>query len=131
MSMSSTDEDPGAVLRIEPVAARQSTERVYSSEQAQRGQTAYLQNCSACHQTDLSGLAQAPALKGDAFLAMWGKLGDLVDRTRTTMPPTAPGSLSPNTYLDIDAYILQMNGLPAGAQELDGASPSLQEPVGK
>ncbi len=126
-----TDEDPGAVLRIEPVQARQSTERVYSSEQALRGQTAYMQNCSACHQTDLSGLAQAPALKGDAFLAMWGRLGDLVDRTGTTMPPTAPGSLSPNTYLDIDAYILQMNGLPAGGRELQGTSPSLQDPIGK
>lgn len=125
-----TDEDQGALLRIEPLKAQYGTEQVYTSDQALRGKSAYAQHCSSCHQADLSGLAQIPALKGDAFLAMWGKLGDLVDRTHATMPPTAPGTLSQDTYLDIVAYLLQMNGLPAGTVELSGTSPSLQEPIG-
>jgi hypothetical protein len=54
----------------------------------------------------------------------------LVERTRSTMPPTAAGSLSQNTYFDIVAYLLQMNGLPAGSAELEGASPSLQNSIG-
>jgi glucose/arabinose dehydrogenase len=125
-----TDEQQGALLRIEPIKARRGTEQVYTAGQALRGKTAYTQSCSACHQANLSGIAQIPALKGDTFLDKWDKLGDLVDRMHMTMPPTAPGSLSQNTYFDIVAYLLQMNGLPAGHAELQGASPGLQDPVG-
>jgi glucose/arabinose dehydrogenase len=125
-----TDEDHGALLRIEPVKAQLETAQIYTSDQAARGKAAYTQKCGSCHQADLSGLAQIPALKGDAFLAMWGKLGDLVDRIRTTMPPAARGTLSQDTDFDIVAYMLQMNGLPAGPVDLNGASPSLQDPIG-
>lgn len=54
-----------------------------------------------------------PTLAGAGFWGRWqGKTAkDLFDRTRTTMPSTAPGSLSPRTYLDLAAYILQVNGI--------------------
>ena len=40
-----------------------------------------------------------------------GKSGkDLFDKTRTTMPTNAPGSLSQQAYLDLVAYVLQVNG---------------------
>jgi hypothetical protein len=37
---------------------------------------------------------------------------------RTAMPAGAPGSLDDQTYIDIVAYILQFNGMPAGNQKL-------------
>jgi len=80
--------------------------------QADRGKAAYQQQCSACHQADLSGSDMIPALAGGGFMARWeGKSAkDLLDKARTTMPTNAPGSLSPQTYLDLVAYMLQVNG---------------------
>jgi hypothetical protein len=45
-------------------------------------------------------------------------LGDLFQRIQQTMPQTAPHSLSDQTYIDIIAYILSANGLPAGGPDL-------------
>lgn len=81
------------------------------SVQGNRGRQTYDQQCSLCHQTDLSGTDMVPALAGSGFLLRWqGKTGkDLLDRIRTTMPPTAPLSLSEQTYVDLAAYLLEMN----------------------
>jgi len=90
--------------------------------QAARGKDVYQQQCSTCHQADLSGSDMIPALAGSGFLARWqGKTAkDLFDRTRTTMPATAPGSLSPQAYMDLIAYMLQVNGIsPARAMSAD------------
>ncbi len=35
------------------------------------------------------------------------------------MPPDRPGSLSEKTALDLVAYILQSNNLPAGSKEIE------------
>jgi len=43
---------------------------------------------------------------------------DLLGKIRTTMPPTGPASLSPETYLSIVAYILQVNEISPGTQAL-------------
>lgn len=93
---------------------------VYTKEQASRGRTAYMQSCSACHMDDLSGSDHVPALAGDAFMTAWqGKsVGDLYNRTRLTMPQGAAGTLSPQIYADIVAYMLQANNFPAGGSEL-------------
>jgi quinoprotein glucose dehydrogenase len=45
-------------------------------------------------------------------------LGDLLEKTRTTMPSDRPGSLPASAYADILAFIAQQNGYPAGAKEL-------------
>jgi hypothetical protein len=36
------------------------------------------------------------------------------------MPKNNPGSLTPEEYADVTAYILQLNGLPTGDEELPG-----------
>ena len=41
-------------------------------------------------------------------------VGDLFDRIVRTMPKNMPGSLSLDGYAAILAYILQVNGFPAG-----------------
>jgi quinohemoprotein ethanol dehydrogenase len=87
-----------------------------SSNQVQRGKAAYVQHCSSCHMADLSGSGEAaPALAGSAFLLRWQgrSASDLFDKTRTTMPTGSPATLTQEQYLDIIAYILQVNEFPA------------------
>lgn len=93
-------------------AAPQDTKGTFAA-QATRGKDAYEQQCSVCHQSDLSGSDMVPALAGSAFMARWeGKTAkDLFDRISTTMPSNAPGSLEAPMYLDLVAYILQVNDI--------------------
>ncbi|MDQ6677638.1 MAG: cytochrome c [Acidobacteriota bacterium] len=90
---------------------------VYTSAQAGRGEVAYGAECSQCHGEDLSGFSNA--LRGGAFMNKWREdnLGSLFTRVKS-MPPSAPGSLGNGVYLDILAYILQVNKFPSGTEEL-------------
>ena len=93
---------------------------VYTDEQAQRGETAYEQECATCHLADLLGDGIAPALTGAAFDFRWSDLsvGDMYVAIRATMPQGAPASLSPQGYADIVSYMLMKNDFPAGETEL-------------
>jgi mono/diheme cytochrome c family protein len=93
--------------------------QVFTAEQAAAGRTAFQAHCASCHAGDLRGKDDAPALKGDAFLATWQAkpVTELFDFVRTTMPPDG-GSLTPEDYLAIVAYALQENGAKAGSQPL-------------
>jgi mono/diheme cytochrome c family protein len=95
-------------------------EGVYSAEQAGRGKKAYLADCTRCHGDMLAGVDDSPALVGQAFLKKWnGKsVARLVDLTRRTMPTDGPGDLSREECTDITAYLLQVNGFPAGKDDL-------------
>jgi mono/diheme cytochrome c family protein len=90
---------------------------VYTTEQAARGQDAYRDSCRACHE----GLDQeGPDLKGSAFVDRWrgDELSVLFAQIRNNMPGNRPGSLSESTYIDVLAFLLSANGLPAGSKEL-------------
>ena len=96
---------------------------VYSPEQGARGRQAYVDACSGCHLPDLSGGGVAPPLRGDAFLVeRYGStVGDLHALIRSTMPLDQAFSLSPQTYVDILAYVLSENGIPSGDTELQAS----------
>ena len=95
----------------------------YTAAQAERGKTAYATHCVACHGTDDKG-GKAAALSGDLFWLHWETktVEGLFHKIRDTMPRGAAGSepapVSENAKLDIVAYLLQRNGLPAGNGEL-------------
>jgi len=101
---------------------------VYTAEQAARGANAYTQSCATCHGSDLAGIDEASPLTGGQFVSDFDGLtvGALFDRIRTTMPQSAPGSLSPESYADILAYLLKVNGFPAGDKPLDHRSAFLK-----
>jgi len=84
----------------------------YSEEQARRGQRAFRQVCSDCHYTS--------EFKGPVFTDVWARrtARDLYRELRRTMPDDNPGGLPRQTYVDVMAYILELNGYPAGADEL-------------
>ena len=92
---------------------------VFTAEQATRGKEKATAECSACHGAELKG-DLAPALTGESFIGHWydAPLGELSLRITATMPASAPGSLKPEEYADIIAYILQANGFPAGSETL-------------
>ena len=103
-----------------PGQIRSVAERVYAAPQAERGRQQYAHSCVSCHEEDLSGFGEAPALAGREFLATWqGKtLLQLFEKTRTTMPDGSPGSLGDAVYVDLLAYVLQQNKFPEGTDEL-------------
>ncbi|MEO8258239.1 MAG: c-type cytochrome [Acidobacteriota bacterium] len=93
----------------------------FSAAQAGRGKAVYVAECSGCHLETLLGDGGAsPALIGKDFIGAWDKkpVKDLYTRIRTTMPATNPGGLSDQAYVDITAYVLQMNMFPEGSADL-------------
>jgi mono/diheme cytochrome c family protein len=102
---------------------------VYSEEQAKRGEPLYVQNCSSCHGTTLEGGEMAPPLAGGTFNSNWNDLtlGDIVERIRTTMPASSPGSLSRPQSIDILAFMLSVGGFPAGKAELPREPENLKQ----
>ena len=112
-----------AGARHQPIVAQEGDEPsvwdgVYSAEQALRGRKLYEASCSRCHGEDLSG-ANARPLAGESFIRDWGglKLDGVLTRART-MPPGASGSLGDQAYLDILAYVLEVNAFPHGEGDL-------------
>lgn len=93
---------------------------VYTTAQADRGKTAFETSCINCHNRDLAGSVRGPALRGDKFMLDWqdGSVNNLFTKIRFSMPATYPDSVSDEVKLDIVAYLLQVNGFPAGSEEL-------------
>jgi mono/diheme cytochrome c family protein len=84
---------------------------VYSSQQAKRGQDVYVGLCKSCH--------TAESHTGAVFAKWNGKpLSDLYGYISELMPKNEPASLSPEEYTDVVAYVLKLNGMPAGAKDL-------------
>jgi mono/diheme cytochrome c family protein len=102
---------------------------VYTEEQAKRGGALYRQWCASCHGPELEGGEMAPGLVGGGFTSNWNGLtiGDIFDRTRTTMPQDSPGALSREQVADVTAFILSMNKFPTGSAELSTQSEMLKQ----
>ena len=101
-------------------ATRSTNEGVYSAEQATKGEAVYKENCAACHGDNLEGSGPMPPLAGKDFLSNWqGKtVGALFEKTQTSMPATAPGTLTPDQASHLMAYLLSVGKYPAGATAL-------------
>jgi mono/diheme cytochrome c family protein len=110
-------------------ATRSVNEGVYTADQAKKGEGLYKEQCAACHGDNLEGSGPMPPLAGKDFLANWtGKtLGDLYEKTQTTMPATAPGTLTPDQTADIVAFLLSKDNFPTGAAALVGKTEPLAQ----
>ena len=89
---------------------------VFTDAQADQGAAAYKTHCLSCHGDTMTGGEQVPALRGVTFGATWEgvSLSDLFERIRKTMPPGKSGVVTRQEYASILAYMLKMNGMPAG-----------------
>lgn len=91
----------------------------FTAAQAERGKAAYDANCVSCHGPDLKSANYGPPLAGPYFEDKWmGQPASALLAKVHTMPPSRPNSLGDDTYADLVAYILSVNGLAAGDTEL-------------
>ena len=86
---------------------------IYTAEQATRGKDVYAGACVSCH----AGMGNHT---GPIFRARWGgrSVVELYQYVSENMPKNDPGSMSPDEYASVVAYLLQLNGMPAGATPL-------------
>jgi mono/diheme cytochrome c family protein len=107
---------PATAQAAQEEPPRTTLDGVYTGEQAARGRQLYQRTCSRCHALDW--------YTGDVVRAWEGApLFALFDVISTKMPEDNPGSLRRTEYVDMLAYILELNGMPAGDRELStGAS---------
>jgi len=91
---------------------RSTLKGVFTDAQASRGKDIYVMSCRECH---------VPASHtGVVFKNSWGGklLSDLLAYMMERMPKNSPGSLTNDEYAAVTAYILMLNGLPSGDDEL-------------
>ena len=88
----------------------------FTQGQVRAGRNAFLTYCSGCHNAYLLGNS-GPPLAGRYFLEDWaGKSTHQLFRfASTNMPLNAAGSLPQETYLNLVAFILAVNGAKPGA----------------
>lgn len=85
---------------------------LYTRAQAEQGKDLYEIECTICH---------APReFAGPVFQRRWltPPVSGIFVHIMNTMPQDAPGSLSPEQTAAIVAYILELNGQPAGPEPL-------------
>lgn len=86
----------------------------YTPQQVSQGREIYDMTCAVCHGQNLQGLS-APALTGPSFGRSHLNAGQLRTVVVQTMPLTAPGSLKPDEYAAVLAYLLSYDCVqPAG-----------------
>jgi mono/diheme cytochrome c family protein len=108
----------GALIRLRaaqtPVAdaPRTTLAGVYTDEQALTGETSFANLCQACH--------NLASQSGKAFARKWEErsLWELFDAIKEEMPKDNKGTLTPKQVVELMAYLLKINGLPAAATPL-------------
>jgi mono/diheme cytochrome c family protein len=96
-------------------------EGVYTEDQAKRGEKVFTDSCATCHGPKLMGTdTGGPPLSGPDFVNGWKdmSLGALLNKVNMDMPSNAPGTLTPEQYADVLAYVLSFNKYPKGQTEL-------------
>ena len=110
---------PGALTAQE---AGTTQDGIYTPEQAERGKEVYTRVCSECHPLDW--------YQGDLMRAWAGApVFIFYDVIRATMPQNNPGSLPDSDYAAMLAYILELNGMPAGEDPLSPQASALSNIV--
>lgn len=110
--------DADTVERLAPTAVPGSladttlADGAFTAAQVERGDEVFTASCVECHSTS--------EMKGDDFMFNWegSSVGRLYRAITRTMPESDPGGLPTPDYLAVVAYILEMNGFPAGEMEL-------------
>ena len=87
----------------------------YTQQQVAQGSDLYSKECAVCHGANLQGVS-APALTGPGFARSHLNASQLRVVVTQTMPLTAPGTLKPDEYAAVMAFLLSYDCVqPAGA----------------
>lgn len=101
-----------AAAQVDSTVKTDSSKLAINMEQGLRGREVFTKTCVECHtKTDVTG---------QDFKIKWHTrpVYDLLDVIRTTMPDDKPGSLTPDQYVDVVAYLLRINGAAFGGPAL-------------
>ena len=102
----------------------------YTDTQADRGLSVYFEYCVHCHGARLEGDGDIiPSIGDRGFQRAWSmvSLGALYEYVSMSMPDDkGGGSLTLQQYADVVAFMLRVNGYPAGAEELVSSSAALR-----
>ncbi len=92
----------------------------FSHAQVTAGKIAYDASCAVCHGSTLTNGTFGTPLAGEYFRRQWSgrSVAELFEKSRTTMPPKATGSLPADTHAAILAYVLEVNGSVPGDVDL-------------
>jgi mono/diheme cytochrome c family protein len=104
---------PLSLAQSDPEPRRTTMGGIYTTAQATRGEESYFSLCVSCHPAGT--MHSEPA-----FSALWAgrPLSDLYDAIKDKMPKNDPGTLTPEESVQLVAYLLKSNGMPAGKTEL-------------
>ena len=90
-----------------------------AAKQVELGEQWFRAACFECHAS--GGLSNA-----DFRLKWSGRSAfELVESVRSTMPESAPGSLTQGTYIAVVSYLMRSNGMPVGTSALPADSAGL------
>jgi len=101
-----------AAAQVDSTVKTDSSKLAINMEQGLRGREVFTKTCVECHtKSDVTG---------QDFKIKWHTrpVFDLLDVIRTTMPDDKPGSLTPDQYVDVVAYLLRINGAAFGGAVL-------------
>ena len=119
----SADDVAPVVVATEVIEAEEEAAALsyYTRTQASRGDRFFEETCLSCHSSS--------EFRGRSFQRTWRgrSVADLYDEVVYTMPDDNPGGLPTQTYLDVIAYILQMNLFAEGDIELSSDYDVMQE----
>ena len=112
---------PPANAAVRSDTLRSTQSGVFTEAQAKRGAQTYAGICQSCHTPSEHTGAQ--------FNQSWNArpLSDLFVYLCQNMPKDNPGSLDPADAVDVMAFLLKLNAMPAGAQELAPDSLALKK----
>jgi PQQ-dependent dehydrogenase (s-GDH family) len=112
--------DPAGMAEVEAQVAAAGNVPAFTTEQVDRGRTAYNANCVSCHGQNLITANYGPPLAGRYFDGKWRgqTVAALYTHTHDRMPPSQPGKLGDETYADLVALILSVNGVAPGDRSL-------------
>jgi len=103
---------PAGTAKPPASAAKTTLGGIYTAAQATKGEDTYYSMCISCHPKG--------TYAGVGFKNNWNNrpLWDLWDWISNKMPKNDPGSLSGTEVVQVMAYILQQNKMPAGKAPL-------------
>jgi mono/diheme cytochrome c family protein len=113
-----------ALVTISGVCAQAQTAGPFTQEQVVAGHKSFGEWCSGCHGDNLAGGGEAPALTGAIFNHDWSNqsVGAFNAFIANAMPQGLEGSLKPEEYAVITAFIMAANGAKPGTAPFKGKS---------
>jgi alcohol dehydrogenase (cytochrome c) len=110
------------------IAASQDLALSFTIAQADAGETLYRSTCAQCHGANLDDGGLGAPLRGPQFIQKYGgkQAAELFEVTQTTMPVGNPGTLTPEQYARLVAFILRENSIVPGETELPSDYASLE-----